>query len=87
MDVNITKVLKLYLVTNRYDYSDEEFLGRIEKACQNGVTLVQLREKEVTTHKYFELATKVKEITDRFRIPLIIDDRIDICQAVDAAGV
>ena len=45
------------------------------------------KRKEVTTHKYFELATKVKEITDRFRIPLIIDDRIDICQAVDAAGV
>lgn len=60
MDVNITKVLKLYLVTNRYDYSDEEFLGRIEKACQNGVTLVQLGEKEVTTHKYFELATNEK---------------------------
>lgn len=78
---------KLYLVTNRYDYSDDQFLDIITTACKSGVTLVQLREKSVSSKRYFELALAVKKITDRFNVPLIIDDRVDICLAVDAAGV
>jgi len=77
----------LYLVTNRYDYSDEQFLNIVFEACDSGVTLVQLREKDVTTKRYFDLAVAVKKITDKFNIPLIIDDRVDICLAVNAAGV
>lgn len=79
--------LTLYLVTGRYDFSDEKFLAVIEAACKNGVTLVQLREKELLTGDFYRLAVKVKEITDHYRIPLIINDRVDICLAVDAAGV
>lgn len=78
---------RLYLVTARYDYSDEQFLDIVEQACQSGVTLVQLREKSGTTKDIFQLAKAVKKITDRYDIPLIIDDRVDICLAVDAAGV
>ncbi|EIX2782555.1 thiamine phosphate synthase, partial [Enterococcus faecalis] len=69
------------------DFSDTEFLKRIETACRSGVTLVQLREKEVSTRRFYELAVKVKAITDAYQIPLIINDRVDICLAVDAAGV
>lgn len=79
--------LKVYLVTGRYDFSDTEFLKRIETACRSGVTLVQLREKEVSTRRFYELAVKVKAVTDAYQIPLIINDRVDICLAVDAAGV
>lgn len=79
--------LKFYLVTGRYDFSDTEFLKRIETACRSGVTLVQLREKEVSTRRFYELAVKVKAVTDAYQIPLIINDRVDICLAVDAAGV
>ncbi|MDU5335514.1 thiamine phosphate synthase [Enterococcus sp.] len=79
--------LTLYLVTGRYDFSDEKFLSVIEEACKNGVTLVQLREKELVSGRFYELALKVKAITDRYQIPLIINDRVDICLAVDAAGV
>lgn len=81
------KELTLYLVTGRYDFSDEEFLNIIETACQNGVTMVQLREKAITTNRFYELAVAVKQITDLYDIPLIINDRVDICLAVDAAGV
>lgn len=81
------KLLKLYLVTGRYDFSDEEFLTIIEEACRNGVTLVQLREKELSTHDFYQLALKVKEVTARYDIPLIINDRLDICLAVDAEGL
>lgn len=79
--------LKLYLVTHRYDDNEATFLAKIAAACENGVTMVQLREKTLSTRAYFELAQQVKRITDRYQIPLIIDDRIDICLAVDAAGV
>ena len=79
--------LKLYLVTNRYQDSLESFLEKVETACRSGVTIVQLREKNLTTNQYYQLAKQVKEITDAYQVPLIIDDRLDICLAVDAAGL
>ncbi|WP_347301375.1 thiamine phosphate synthase [Dolosigranulum savutiense] len=82
-----TDIYTLYLVTDRFDYTDDEFFSIIEEACQAGVTLVQLREKKATTNRFFHLAQKVKAITDKYDVPLIINDRVDICLAVDAAGV
>ena len=79
--------LKLYLVTNRYQDSLECFLEKVETACRSGVTIIQLREKNLTTNQYYQLAKQVKEITDAYNVPLIIDDRLDICLAVDAAGL
>jgi len=79
--------LTLYFVTDSTDKTENEFLKIIEEACKGGVTLVQLREKERSGLDYLMLSLKVKQITDRFNIPLIIDDRIDIAIAADAAGV
>ncbi|WP_370632578.1 thiamine phosphate synthase [Marinilactibacillus sp. Marseille-P9653] len=81
------KELTLYLVTGRYDFDEASFLTVIKTACENGVTLVQLREKEATTNDFYRLAQKVKDLTDQFAVPLIINDRVDVCLAVDAAGV
>lgn len=81
------EALRLYLVTNRYQDSVESFLEKVETACRSGVTIVQLREKNLTTNQYYQLAKQVKEITDAYQVPLIIDDRLDICLAVDAAGL
>jgi len=81
------EALRLYLVTNRYQDSVERFLEKVETACRSGVTIVQLREKNLTTNQYYQLAKQVKEITDAYQVPLIIDDRLDICLAVDAAGL
>ena len=81
------EALRLYLVTNRYQDSLESFLKKIETACRSGVTIVQLREKNLTTNQYYQLAKQVKEITDAYQVPLIIDDRLDVCLAVDAAGL
>ena len=77
----------MYLVTNSDGLNEADFLGIIKEACQGGVTLVQLREKEKTGKEYFNLAKKVKAVTDSHNVPLIIDDRVDIAMAVDAAGV
>ena len=81
------EALRLYLVTNRYQDSLENFLEKVETACRSGVTIIQLREKNLTTNQYYHLAKQVKEITDAYQVPLIIDDRLDVCLAVDAAGL
>lgn len=77
----------LYLVTNSDNIKESDFLNIITQACEGGVTLVQLREKNLSSLDYYNLALKVKSITDKHNIPLIIDDRVDIALAVDAAGV
>lgn len=83
----LKETLRLYLVTNRYQDPLETFLKKVEQACQSGVTMIQLREKQLTTNQYYELAKMVKQITDAYQVPLIIDDRLDVCLAVDAAGL
>jgi thiamine-phosphate pyrophosphorylase len=78
---------RLYFITDSTNYSEEEFLFRVEEALKGGVTLLQLREKEKTTNEYVELAQKVHDITKKYNVPLIIDDRVDVALAVDAEGV
>ncbi len=77
----------LYFITDSSNYTEQEFLNRVEKALQGGVTLIQLREKDKTTREYIELAQKAHNITKKYNVPLIIDDRVDVALAVDAEGV
>jgi len=77
----------LYLVTDRKLLGDRDLAQSIELAIQGGVSLVQLREKSVSTKEFLELAVRVKEITSKYEIPLIINDRLDIALAVDAEGL
>ena len=77
----------LYFITDSTNYSEEEFLHRVEQALLGGATLLQLREKEKSTREYIELAEKVHAITKRYNVPLIIDDRVDVALAIDAEGV
>ena len=78
---------RLYFITDSTNYTEEEFLCRVEQALKGGVTLLQLREKNRSTREYIELARKVHAIAKRYNIPLIIDDRVDVALAVDAEGV
>lgn len=78
--------LSLYLVTDKSE-NQEKFLNTIEEAIKGGVSLVQIREKTKDTRDFYNLALKVKEITTKYNIPLIINDRVDIALAVDADGV
>lgn len=77
----------LYFVTDSTNYTEEEFLCRVEQALQGGVTLLQLREKDKSTREYMDLAVKVHAIAKRYSVPLIIDDRVDVALAIDAEGV
>jgi thiamine-phosphate pyrophosphorylase len=79
--------LKLYLVTDR-----ELSLGRsleevVSEAVKGGVTVVQLREKDASTGEFIELARRLMKLLKPLRIPLIINDRVDVALAVDADGV
>ena len=78
--------LSLYLVTGNSD-DVEKFLNTIEEAIQGGVSVVQIREKTADTLDFYNLALKVKEITTKYNVPLIINDRVDIALAIDADGV
>ena len=78
--------LSLYLVTNN-SKDEEKFLNIIEESLKGGVSVVQLREKKAETLDFYNLALKVKEITQKYNVPLIINDRIDIALAIDADGV
>lgn len=77
----------LYFITDSTGLSEEEFLRRTEEALRGGVTLLQLREKNRTTREYLSLAEKVHELTRRYGVPLLIDDRLDVAMAMDAEGV
>ena len=77
----------LYLITDSTGFSEDEFLYRVEEGIKGGATLLQLREKDKTTREYIALAEKVHKISQKYNVPLIIDDRIDVAMAVDAEGV
>lgn len=78
--------LSLYLVTDKSD-DVEKFLNTIEEAIKGGVSVVQIREKTAETLDFYNLALKVKEITTKYNVPLIINDRVDVALAIDADGV
>ncbi len=77
----------MYFITDSTNYSEEEFLYRVEQALMGGITLLQLREKDKTTREYMDLAKKVHILTKKYNVPLIIDDRVDVALAIDAEGV
>ena len=77
----------LYFITDSTGFTEEEFLSRVEQALKGGVTLLQVREKNKTTREYIALAEKVHKITQKYNVPMIIDDRIDVAMAVNAEGV
>ena len=77
----------LYFITDSTGFEEAEFLRRVEEALEGGATILQLREKNKSTMDYIALAEKVHELTKKYNVPLIIDDRIDVALAVGAEGV
>lgn len=77
----------LYLVTDRDILKDRDFIISLEEAILGGVTVIQLREKNLSSLEFYHLAVEVKKLTSKYNIPLIINDRLDIALSVDADGV
>ncbi|KAK4704353.1 thiamine-phosphate diphosphorylase / hydroxyethylthiazole kinase, partial [Phenoliferia sp. Uapishka_3] len=73
----------LYYVTGREQTpSGIDFYVSLEEACKGGVTIVQLREKKLTTKEYLTIGRKCKDICDKYSVPLIINDRVDVALAL-----
>lgn len=77
----------LYLVTDRLCMSTKTLTEAVEQAIMGGCTMVQLREKDISSSDFYDLAVEIKRVTDQYTIPLIINDRIDVALAAGAAGV
>jgi len=77
----------LYLVTDRAFMSTNTLEEAVEQGILGGCTMIQLREKAVSSQEFYRLAQAVREITIRHAVPLIINDRTDIAMAIDAEGV
>ncbi|NFD76058.1 thiamine phosphate synthase [Clostridium botulinum] len=78
---------ELYLITDRRFLKERQLKKVVEDAILGGVTIVQVREKDVSTREFYNVAKEVKEVTDYYKVPIIINDRLDIAQAIDASGV
>ena len=81
------KECKIYLVTDEKSCKGKDFYSCIEEAIESGVKIVQLREKNLSSKDFYEKALKVKEICKSYEVLFIINDRLDIAQAVEADGV
>ncbi len=76
---------RLYAITDSKRYPD--MLQRLEKALKRGIRMVQLREKELSGLEYYQLAKRVRELTQDYDAMLFINERVDIALAVNADGV
>ena len=79
--------LSLYLVTDRTLCHNRSLETIVREAVEGGVTMVQLREKYASSKEFYEIANRIKKVLQPHRVPLIINDRLDIAIACDADGL
>lgn len=79
--------LSVYLVTDRHCLRGRDFYAAIEEALQAGVTLLQLREKDVSFQELLEEGRKVQALCRKYQVPFLIDDQVEVARALDADGV
>ncbi len=77
----------LYLVTNRELMSSKTIEKSVKEAIKGGCTIVQLREKDISSKEFYDIAKSLRKITKKHKVPFIINDRVDIALAVNADGV
>lgn len=77
----------LYLVTNRELMSSKTIEKSVKEAIKGGCTIVQLREKDISSKEFYDIAKSLRKITKKHKVPFIINDRVDIALAVNADGI
>jgi len=85
--MNVSANLELYLVTDEAACLGRDFYWVVEEAVKGGVTMVQLREKSLSTRAFIDRAKRLKDLLESYNVPLLINDRVDVALAVDADGV
>lgn len=79
--------LTLYLVTNQSWTANDSLVNQVEKSIVGGVTFIQLREKNLDDDNFLVLAKEIKKITDKYKIPFVINDNINIAIKANADGI
>jgi len=79
--------MKLYVVTDRSWLDGKLFTEEVEKTLQGGATLIQLREKKLSYDEFLNEGKEIKKITNKYNVPLIINDNVEIAMNIDASGV
>ncbi len=83
----LLKAKNIYLITNSDGLSEDEFLDKVATCLKAGVKLVQYREKNKSAKEIIETGLKLRQLCSMYDALLIVDDRIDIAQIIDADGV
>ncbi len=78
---------QLYLVISEADCKGRNFLEVAEQSIVGGVDIIQLREKKSSHQDFLEKAIRLKEITDKYGVPLIINDNTFVAKKIDAFGI
>ena len=84
---DVKKAMLLYAITDRTWLGNNSLYKQVEDAIKGGATFIQLREKNLSYEKFLEEAKKIKEITDKYGVPFVINDNVEIAKEIDADGV
>ena len=84
---NLRSYMKLYLVSDRHWLKDHTLAQDVEQAVQSGVTFVQIREKDMELEKFIQEASSIKKVCQRYQIPFVVNDSVEVVKAVDADGI
>ena len=79
--------LSVYVITDRHLVGERSLVDVVRAAIQGGATVIQLREKMASTREMIELGRALLTVTRPARVPLIVNDRVDVALAIDADGV
>lgn len=81
------KIYNLCLVTDRDILNGKSLEKAVEDSILGGATMIQLREKNICENEFIEIGKKIKKITDKYNIPLLINDKVNVALEIDANGV
>ena len=81
------KDLLLYAVTDRRWLNGKRLVDQVEEAIQGGATLVQIREKDLDPEKFLEEAEELKALCEKYKVPFVINDNVEIAAEIGADGV
>lgn len=79
--------LSLYGITDRYWLNGRPLIHDVQLALEGGVTMIQLREKNLDEESFYREAIEIKELCKKFNVPFIINDNVELAKKVDADGI
>lgn len=81
-----SRLLQLYAITDSAWLKEKTLPEAVEEAILGGATFIQLREKNLSYEKFLKIAREVKSVADKYNIPFVINDNVDVAVQVDADG-